>query len=312
MKLSHLINYRNQLRQLDLSATRQNLHMDLSRIMHTVTSQSFNIDHDATLLSQKQQQIYENFEDFQHTCNKICHDIDQLIYEIEKPYFAESYRLYETMFGNESFEDIAGRMPALPESTVNFYRARVRRYVGWQHPAMIIRPGTEPYIHDMVSCDPLYLVDVKFEFLHPVLTLYNEVYNNRLRTYTLHEQQNGMLLAKIPNNQMGLIMAYNFFNFRPFEVIRRYLEEILQKLRPGGTLLMTFNDCDRDKAVMLVENQYCCYTPGYLIKQMAETLGFEIHFSWHDEGPSTWLELRKPGEMVSLRGGQALAKIIPK
>jgi SAM-dependent methyltransferase len=109
-----------------------------------------------------------------------------------------------------------------------------------------------------------------------------------------------------------LVFAYNFFNFRPFEVLRQYLTEIYQKLRPGGILIMTFNDCDRAKAVMLVEQHYCCYTPGYLVRELAQSLGYEIAFAWTDQGPSTWLELRKPGERPGLRGGQALAKILPK
>ena len=75
---------------------------------------------------------------------------------------------------------------------------------------------------------------------------------------------------------------------------------------------MTFNDCDRAKAVILVEQHYCCYTPGYLVRELAQSLGYEIAFAWTDQGPSTWLELRRTGEQPSLRGGQALAKILPK
>ena len=75
---------------------------------------------------------------------------------------------------------------------------------------------------------------------------------------------------------------------------------------------MTFNDCDRDKAVMLVERRYCCYTPGKLLIQLAKTLGYEVLFQWHDNGPSTWLELKRPGTLATLRGGQTLAKILPK
>lgn len=312
MKLSSLINYRNQLKRLDLSDTKNKVAMDLSHVLHTVTSQPFNLSNMIGHLELQQQKIHQDIELFQELLTNTCEQINQLIYEIEKPYFVQSYSLYETDFGNETVEDIQNRVPSLAESTVNFYRARICRYIGWQHPAMIIRPGFEPYIHDMISCDPLYLIDTSRNLIEPCLDNFNENYQNRLRIYHVQEQQPDQLLNKLPDSQFGLILVYNYFNFRPLEVIRRYLEEIFQKLRPGGTLLMTFNDCDRDKAVMLVENNYCCYTPGYLIKQLTETLGYETHFEWSDEGPSTWLELRKPGQLTSLRGGQALAKIIPK
>jgi hypothetical protein len=44
-----------------------------------------------------------------------------------------------------------------------------------------------------------------------------------------------------------------------------------------------------------------------------EYVGFELKFRYDDDtGPSTWIELQKPGTLTSLRGGQALAKILPK
>jgi hypothetical protein len=75
---------------------------------------------------------------------------------------------------------------------------------------------------------------------------------------------------------------------------------------------MTFNDCDRDKAVKLAEQRYACYTPGTMIQQFAATVGYNQIFSWNNNGPTTWLELRKPGALTSLRGGQTLAKIVHK
>jgi len=312
MKLSELVNYRNQLRKMDLSSTKTTVQMDLSRVLHTVSHQSLYISDNISQLRQQEQKINQSIQDFQNHLADICQQIDQLIYEVEKPYFAESYRLYDTSFGNETLDDVKFRVPNIPESTVNFYRTRICRYIGWQHPAMIIRPGIEPYINDMISCDPLYLVDIKPDLLTPAMDSFNDVFQNRLRIYTINEQQPDPLLGKLPEAQFGLILAYNFFNFRPFEVIRCYLQELMSKLKPGGILLMTFNDCDRDKAVMLVENHFCCYTPGYLVRQLAETLGFEIEFAWHDDGPSTWLELRRPGQLHTMRGGQALAKILPK
>ena len=164
----------------------------------------------------------------------------------------------------------------------------------------------------MVGLDPLYLVDTHYDLLTPCMEKYPEAYQRRLRPYVINERATVPILHKIPDNQFGACLVYNFFNFRPLEVIKRYLEEILQKLRPGGTLIMTINDCDRDKGVMLVEQHYTCYTPGYLIINLAQSLGYELVIKWHDDGPSTWIELKRPGDLTSLRGGQTLAKIMPK
>jgi predicted methyltransferase len=42
--------------------------------------------------------------------------------------------------------------------------------------------------------------------------------------------------SKLPDAQFGLVFAYNYFNFRPFEMMKKYFAEIYQKLKPGGML----------------------------------------------------------------------------
>ena len=75
---------------------------------------------------------------------------------------------------------------------------------------------------------------------------------------------------------------------------------------------MTFNDCDRSSAVLHVESMFCTYTPGYLIYELANTIGYEIEFVWHDNREITWVEFKKPGQLETLKGGQTLAKIVSK
>jgi SAM-dependent methyltransferase len=177
---------------------------------------------------------------------------------------------------------------------------------------MIIHPGREPFMQHMVGSDPLYLVDESYELLEPTLNNYNEQYQRRLRTCVIEEAFDRDILAKIPNEQISICLVYHYFNFRPFEMIKQYLTEIYQKLKPGGTLIMTFNDCERLAGLTWVEMNYACYNRATMIQDLATRLNYTVEFFWHDDGPSSWLELRKPGTLTSLRGGQTLAKIIPK
>jgi len=312
MRLSDLVNYRNQLDALSALPAKKSADLEISRVTNLVGTQSIQLAEFAQLLNQKQIQIQQSFDLFEQDLENLKSQLQQLIETSEKPWFQESYRLYEQEMINETTEYILDRRPTIPPETEQFYRTRIVRYNSWKHPAMIIRPGRETYINELLASDPLYLVDESHDLLVPAMNLFNEQYQQRLRPYTINERTDQEILGKLPNGQFGLVFAYHFFNFRPFEVIRKYFTEIYQKLRPGGVLAITFNDCDRDKGVMLVEQHFCCYTPGYLIKELAQSIGYEILFSWTDQGPTTWLELRKPGEFESLRGGQALARIVPK
>lgn len=312
MKLSELVNYRTQLNALSADAVKLSADKKIEQVTYLVDSQVIQIGELAKSLQQKRQAIQSAFDAFETDLDTLKTRIDELISATEKPWFAESYRLYEQEMVNETNEYILNRQANISDETEQFYRTRLVRYNSWKHPAMIIRPGRETFVNELLGSDPLYLVDQDYDLLVPTLNLFNEQYQQRLRLYTINERQDMPILAKLPDQQFGLIFAYNFFNFRPFEVIKRYLLEMYQKLRPGGVLAITFNDCDRDKGVILVEQHFCCYTPGYLVRELAQSIGYEVEFSWNDGGPTTWLELKKPGEFESLRGGQALAKIIPK
>lgn len=312
MKLSDLVNYRCQLDAMSSKSISQNSDHEIEKITYLVDNQNIQMGEFAQQLQQKRQHIQASFESFEQDLQSLKLEIKQLIETSEKPWFQESYRLYEQEMIHETDEYILNRRPEISEETEQFYRTRIVRYNSWKYPTMIIRPGRETYINELLASDPLYLVDQSYDLLTPAMSLFNEQYQSRLRPYTINERLDEQILHKFPDEQFGLVFAYNFFNFKPFEVIKKYFAEVYQKLRPGGVFALTFNDCDRDKGVMLVEQHFCCYTPGYLVKELARSLGFEIAFSWTDQGPTTWLELRKPGEFESLRGGQALAKIIPK
>jgi SAM-dependent methyltransferase len=124
------------------------------------------------------------------------------------------------------------------------------------------------------------------------------------------EYHSNNILELLPDGQFGVIFSYNYFNYKPLEVIHRYLQEVFEKLRPGGVFIFTFNDCDRAHGAALAERHFMCYTPGRAVQKHAETVGYEILNKHHGEGDLSWFELRKPGDIRSIRGGQSLARIV--
>jgi SAM-dependent methyltransferase len=309
MKLSELVAYRNYLEQTSALLVGRAADRDLATIMHMVQN-SVQIEQFADQLKTQQETIQKNFERFEQLLDQLKQQIKKLIAQQEQPWFVESYRLYECEMCYETAEYILKRhSPISTESRITL-QTRLLNYTDWQYAGMVIRPGLETFTYDMVSLDPLYIIDESYELLEPTIVKFPAQYQRRLRPYVINERQPDPILIKIPDGQFGLCLVYHLFNFRPLEIIKRYLIEILQKLKPGGILVMTFNDCDREQAVMLVEQHFACYTPGYLVKDLVVSLGYEILYSWHDGGPSTWLELRKPGTLTTVKGGQSFAKVV--
>lgn len=311
MKLSELVNFKNELDKLSSVSAQTSANQELDKITHLV--ESFELTQsDVGQFHNNQQTINLAFSEFENSVNDLKAKIVQQIEQDERSYFQESYRLYDQEMIHETADYILQRRMFISKESIEQIRARLIRYSSWQHPAVILRPAQEDFVENMVMFDPLYLVDQDHDLLIPSMNRFNDEYQRRLRPYVIDERTNNPVLHKIPDRQFGIVLAYNYFNFKPLELIKQYLGEIYQKLKPGGSLLLTFNDCDRDKAVRLVEQHFACYTPGRLVKELATTVGYQIVFEFHDNGPWTWLELTKPGELTSLRGGQTLAKIMFK
>jgi hypothetical protein len=217
---------------------------------------------------------------------------------------------------NPEAVDSPNNLPViLDEETTSLIKARLGLYLDWRYPAMNIHPMNEPWINDMVANDPLYLVDESPYLIQPSIAYFNDLYKSRLRLYYIEENfdYNKPILEKLPNGQFGFCFVYNYLNYRPFELIKKYLSELYDKLKPGGVAIITFNDCDRHQAIQYVEQGISCYTPGSLVKGWAKYIGFEqIYEFQQDAAANVWLELRKPGQLTSVRGGQTLAKILPK
>jgi len=321
MKLSELIAYRNQLQKYDIEDIQYQARHKLSDVVHTVKTSVIQPRTFTETIEEDLYNLIDTFNQFGSTLNELIRELDLMIEFAEKDYYESSSARYAVIANNYKTlgeetdkkvdQQILDRRLTISDEAKTMLQNRLKSLADWKCAGLIIRPATESFIDDLVALDPLYLVDYSNELLEPALSKFNDDYKNRLRIYPQLPTDTD-LLSELPNNQMGLCLAFNFFEFVSMEVLESYLENIYKKLRPGGTLAMTFNDCDRYHAVELVERHYCFYTPGKRVRAAARKIGYRTQFSWNNTQNVTWLELVKPGTIGSLKGGQALAKIIPK
>lgn len=311
MKLSELVAYRHRLCELRPRSPELILRDEFGPALHEAESCTIQFADLTDQLAQNYQQSAQTMEHFHQTMDSILQEIDRTIDAMQPAYFAESYRLYEDGIRYDSNEHILNRRFNLPPAALEFIRARIRSFGDWHWPAMIIRPGLEDWIQDLVACDPLYLVDKDYDLIQPSLDRFNPEYQRRLRRYVIDESEEN-ILAGLPQAQFGFILAYNLLNYKPLEIVKFYLESAYQCLRAGGVFAFTINDGDKPGGVALAERCYMCYTPASVVKSLATAIGYSIRQIYHADSSNTWIELSRSGTYTSLRGGQALAKILPK
>ena len=310
MKLSDIIAYRNHLDE----ATPLNgvlvAHDRLAPVLHAVKSNDIQLTHLVDRLSQDYKNVLGSIDHFERTIDDIKDEISHLIQQMEPAYFAESYRLYSQEMSHDTAEYILNRRIEITPDVAGYITARIQAHGDWHHAGMIIHPGHEEWITYLVGHDPLYLVAPMSEMLDPAVLRFNDQYQRRLRTYTVTESVDNPILEYLPDNQFGFCLVYNFFNYKPQEIVNQYLTEIYQKLKPGGVVAFTFNDCDYSGAAALAERSFMCYTPGRTVLAHAQSLGFQVRQRYRMNNSTTWVEIQRHGQLTSLKGGQSLAKVV--
>jgi len=345
MKLSELVAFKNQIDLLpSINAIKLTAELELLKIKYVLESKDVVPPEQLQELIKNKNNLQQSFDQVDSTVSIIKNYVKKIIAEEEISYYEASHKIYK-QFVNTNLEhgysregdnipfvdawgiirhmslevktdhknrinnEILSRNLNILESKKNTIISRVLSHADWHYPAAIIRPGNEDFINHLVANDPLYLIDEHKDLLEPAMNKFNLQYQNRLRSYVVDESTGTNILDRLPNSQFSFFLAYNYFEYKPLDIIKIYLEEIFEKLRPGGTLGMTFNDCDYTGAVSRVENCTGYYTPGRMILEHCAQLGYTEIFKLVNNESSTWVELQKPGVLTSARGGQTLAKI---
>ena len=309
MKLSDRVALLNLLDTIDVSADRVDAIRVLAATLQSITQYSLQIGTYSQQLQDNFLSIRSGIDQFTETVNRLRDQIQQDIAQHEPEYLQNSIRIYQSEMIHESVEYILNRRLQLSDDDQAYLQSRLKALGDWRYPAVCFRPGLEEFVKIMVPLDPLYLVDQDYSLLTPAVQNFDSLYQRRLRQYTVNDYRSLPLLEKLPDHQFAVVFAYNFFNYKPLHVIERYLKEIFDKLRPGGVLIMGYNNCDRAHGVGLAERNFMTYTPLRLLQPIINSAGY-VTISNRHCGDSDILELAKPGELSTIRGGQCLAKII--
>ena len=325
MKLSQLVRYLNYLEDHDGDRVMTESN-SLMKYIHDVMWYVDTNDLQFPGVSTRMELVLSDIKESLGAYDSVIDALKKLIksnIEIWQPnYFRKSHTLHERLQQTIAQGMFTPNPPTLTEDSAEYIRSRLAWYGNWQQPGMIIHPGKTDWIESMVALDPLYLVDVSYDLLKPCLEKFPPEYRARVRQCILSEkylmkpgQTYGSTESsdqKIPTGQIGIILAYDYFNHRTLDFMTFLLPKISMWLKPGGSLLFTFNNCDHASAVELVENDSACYTPGHLVMAAAERANFEIKHCYDISESVTWLEIQKPGTLSSQRAGQALARPVAK
>jgi hypothetical protein len=308
--LSELVKFRNDLkiRISDLS-----LEMSINEkisILSSVITNNPSVCYDVTdLVNSYRYLIVESYniiDKLNQLISTIESDIDDIAKQLIKD---ENNRLQFT----EKRFNTSGNIYQIDDfETFNLINYRIKRYTSWQYPGLQLYPTSDAWIDLMVANDPLYLVHHDYDFLKSQITKYPSTYQNRLRLYKIFNQD----LSDLPQNQFGFVLSWGMMTHLIADKVEMYLEGVFNLLRPGGVFMFDYNNCDLENLAKLAEYNYKSYNSSRLITNLCEKIGYEI-ICFNDielnnlpVSHISWVELRKPGKLTTIKAHQALGQVI--
>ncbi len=305
MKLNELVKLRNQLASaLEIETLNSEIEKNYSRLLTLSTD----IDQDLSLgiveLANNHKEINTVFQrDCDHLKSLII-QIQDKINDLSSKFFAENYQLELKYLDTESIRKT--RLIKEDEEFEQTLLQRINFYSSWQYPTLEIGCRDGEWTKHLVAGDPLYIADFFPEFLSSAVKQFPPLYQGRVRKYLI---QDFYKISNLPKNQFGLIFSYNFFNYLSIDSIKQYLIQAMGWLRPGGTIIFTYNNADLPAAAGYAENYFMTYVPESILVPMAESIGFETIYFYNCEPAYSIIEFKKPGELKSIKVGQTVGEI---
>ena len=311
MKLANLVSYKNTLNSISQLQHERKLNQTLDQMAEELSAKGL-YDTDAhSSIRRSQNSIAEELASIRTCIKHELQFVEKQIYEHDAEYFEKSKEIYQASLQDSPeyiFERHKNSNIFSQNEQLDLFLSRLGQYTTWKKPGLQIRPLKGQVTDSIKALDPLYLVDTNEQLLFYAKTLWTENYQKRLQYYTIDEQQKQML-DQLPNNQFGLIVCVEYFEYKPFSIIANFLEEFFRILCKGGVAIFSYNNCDIASGVDKVDAAYQTYVPKRILLELIKEVGFELIKDVDASATASWLEVKKPGEITSLKGGQTLAEI---
>jgi 2-polyprenyl-3-methyl-5-hydroxy-6-metoxy-1,4-benzoquinol methylase len=114
----------------------------------------------------------------------------------------------------------------------------------------------------------------------------------------------------LPQEQFKFILSWNVLNYYPKNDLREFLSSCWNLLRPGGSMIFSYNDCDYKECVKKFKTGVGSWMNESLIKEVTKDVGLVIKNIHHSYETIHWVECNKPGDLSSTKVSSPIGRII--
>ena len=225
----------------------------------------------------------------------------------------------DLMFNNEEYRDQFSENNIFRNLTLSielqsWVESRITCGCDWHYPALQITPRSKKWIDLMVAGDPLYLTHSNIVMVNDMIKEYPGLYQTRLRLYEIANRD----FSKLPQAQFGFVLCWDNFNYLSLDRIEKYIREVWKLLRPGGSFIFSYNNCDFKGPAGRAECHTSSYTSARWLTKLLNAIGYEIT-ALHDYETGdafnthiSWADIKKPGDLKTVKAAQAMGQVLTK
>ena len=187
----------------------------------------------------------------------------------------------------------------------------IHKNTNWRYPGLLLGCRSSEWINAMNLCDPLYLTNYNPVSIKDLINHYSIVYQRRLRTYIVNDYD----FLDLPQEQFKIVASVDYFNYIQYEEIKKCIYQVYNLLKPGGTFIFSYNNCDLPSSAILVDKGIMSYCSSKKLQSDCLEAGFEISAVKDMKIEDTtynhlsWIELGKPGKLYTSKSKPTLGLI---
>lgn len=304
MNLNELVFLRNSLQEaLDISSIERTVNENAVRLNTIADAANEHFKIKIETIAKEHYRIHQDALTELDKINSIIEELNEKINELTQKFFTKNYTSECFAFDVDFIRNV--KKISLAGGSEQVLLSRIFLHNSWKYPALEIGCRDGAWTKHLVGFDPLYIADHFDEFLHSASSQFLPAYQARLRKYTITD----FVIKDLPINQFSFIFSFDYFNYLSLDTIKQYLIQSMQWLRPGGTILFTYNNADLSASAGLCENYFMSYVPKSMLIPLAESLGYTVTKTFDFLPSTSWIELQKPGILKTVKAHQALGEI---
>lgn len=313
MKISELVALKNEILGLNSNAISTTSNQHLENLQIIVNKFNIPLIEQIDLCRKSITEIELAEQKLNSNLTEVIKKLDHQIYELTKTFNTNGYIVNGLPWTCDSTVEAERsiRFETVDDITKTKVLSRIQTLTSPKIATLEIGPGDGAWTHFLVAADPLYLLDVHQEFLDSTSNKFPSQYHRRLRRYltgTNNDRASQCDTSMLPQEQFGFIFAWDVFTFFPETGLKEYLENCFNLLKPGGAIIFNYNNCDTIEGARYAEIGFKSWMPMTTLTKIYKSIGFNL-VNHHEDPMHCWIELKKPGNLMTVKTHQALGEI---